>query len=157
MACHGLSLEGVLKSVNSPLLEKVCVFRGVLPSSWGAVCVSTALYLIWLHSSLGGCQYDLTTPKRPTQICQHWRLFKNSRPAQIFEPNQNILAFACFRTPRTTCASISFPFSLQDVSCPSRALANLCWKWSPSPRPSLKRHHWYCSIHLPQALIAPAP
>lgn len=71
------------------------------------------------------------------------------RGVRKFEPNQNILAFARFRALSTTCASISFPFSLKDVSCLSRFLATLCWKWTPSPAMSLKRHHWYCSIYLP--------
>jgi len=35
------------------------------------------------------------------------------------------LAFARFRALTTTCASISFPFTLKDVSCLSRFLASL--------------------------------
>lgn len=121
----------------------------------GELCGSTAPYLIWLHSSLGRCQYNLTTPKLLRKICQHWSLFKNLTRVRIFEPNHNILAFSRFGALSQLVRLSVFPLaSKTNVSCLSRVLATLCWKWTPSPTMSLKRHHWYCSIYLPQSLIA---
>lgn len=99
-------------SANNPLLswqKFPWLLWDVLPSSCVAVC---------LHSSLSDLTSQLIRrvseqPNHPQnllrEICQHWRLIQNLRGVRIFEPNQNILAFACFRTLSTTCASNSFP------------------------------------------------
>ncbi len=147
-----------MRIANNPLLswqKFPWLLCDVLPSSWGALC---------LHSSLS----DLTSQliRRVSEQPNHPKIFlersvntggsfRTWEESEYLSQTKIIWHLPVSELWVQLVRLSVFLCSLKDVSCLSRALATLCWKWTPSPGLSLKRHHWYCSIYLPQSLIAP--